>query len=71
MGVHLGENLIYLRKKEKLSQEKLGEIFHVGQQAIANWETGRRTPDVFTIFHIATHFEINPTLLVHTQLKLK
>ncbi|MDF7627068.1 helix-turn-helix transcriptional regulator [Lactobacillaceae bacterium L1_55_11] len=65
MENYFGKNLRYLRNKNGLSQAKMGCIFHVGQQAIASWESGKRFPDVFTISEVAEYFDVNPFVLVH------
>lgn len=36
----LAEKLVYLRKKQGLSQLKLAEMMNVSRQAISRWETG-------------------------------
>lgn len=41
----LGENILNLRKKNGLSQEKLGEKVEVTRQTISNWELGETAPN--------------------------
>ena len=41
----LGENILKLRKKEGLSQEKLGEKINVTRQTISNWELNETAPN--------------------------
>ena len=40
----LGENILTLRKRDKLSQEKLAEQMKVSRQTISNWELDETTP---------------------------
>ncbi|MFC0268549.1 helix-turn-helix domain-containing protein [Kushneria aurantia] len=39
-------NLKVLRKRAAMTQRELGEATNLGQTAIANYETGYRTPDL-------------------------
>ena len=40
----LADKLVYLRKKQGLSQLKLAEMMNVSRQAISRWETGIAVP---------------------------
>ena len=39
----LGDNILILRRKQGISQEKLGEEVNVTRQTISNWELGETT----------------------------
>ncbi len=41
----LGDNIFKLRKKQGISQEKLGEEVNVTRQTISNWELGETAPN--------------------------
>ena len=41
----LGENILNLRKKNRLSQEQLGEKTNVTRQTISNWELNETVPN--------------------------
>ena len=41
----LGENILNLRKKNRLSQEQLGEKTNVTRQTISNWELNETAPN--------------------------
>ena len=41
----LGEKILELRKKNRLSQEQLGEKINVTRQTISNWELGETSPN--------------------------
>ena len=41
----LGENILKLRKENKLSQEQLAEKVDVTRQTISNWELGETSPN--------------------------
>ena len=40
------ENLKYLRKEAKLTQEQLAEKLNVSRQAVTKWESGQSLPDI-------------------------
>ena len=41
----LGDNILILRRKQGISQEKLGEEVNVTRQTISNWELGETMPN--------------------------
>lgn len=55
----LGENILKLRKENKLSQEELAENVNVTRQTISNWELGETQPTpeqlkkLSSIFHVS------------------
>lgn len=55
----LGEQLVALRKENKLSQEQLAEKIGVTRQTISNWELGETSPNpeqlklLSQIFHVS------------------
>ena len=44
--MELGNKILELRKKEKLSQEELAEKINVTRQTISKWELNETTPDI-------------------------
>ena len=42
----VGQNILRLRKKYKLSQSELANLLGVTNQAISKWENGRGIPDI-------------------------
>lgn len=42
----LGEKLLYLRKKEGLSQEDVAEKLSVSRQTVSKWETDQTVPEL-------------------------
>ena len=52
------ENLKYLRRKAKLSQEKLAEDLNVSRQAVTKWESGQALPDLVNLKNIAIFFGV-------------
>ena len=43
--INLGKNLIYLRRKNRLSIEQVAGEIGVSRQAVSKWETGETLPD--------------------------
>lgn len=42
----IDQNIRILRKKNKMSQEKLAELVKVSRQTLAKWESGETVPDI-------------------------
>ncbi len=59
------ENLKKLRKRYKISQERLAEKLNRTNTTISNWETGINQPDFESLFIIREIFKVDlDTLLV-------
>ena len=64
-----GENLYNLRKKQKMSQEKLAEKIGVSRQSVSKWENGIAYPEMnrilelCKIFHCQLNDLVNDTIL--------
>lgn len=56
--------LRYLRKKYNISQEQIAKELGISQSTYANWEAGRRTPDIKYIANLADFFETSIDLLL-------
>ena len=63
------QNLKYLRKLKKLSQEDLGRIFGKSSSTIGGWETGYSYPDYATTFEICDYFGVGIGDLVEFDLE--
>ena len=48
-----------LRKKRKMTQENLAEIFHISQTSVSKYERGQATPDLETVVKMADYFEVS------------
>lgn len=53
------KNLKYLRKKYKLSQNKLAEMSDVNQTTIARWENGEISPSLDNIYDVANALNVS------------
>lgn len=58
------KNLALLRKQKKISQEKFGAIFGYKKNAVSQWETGKRNPDLDTVVKIANYFDVTVDFLI-------
>lgn len=58
-GLPLSDNLVSLRKRHRLSQEKVAEEIGVTRQAVAKWEAGESTPDVIHCDALARLYDVS------------
>lgn len=52
-------NLHELRVSSGLTQQQLGEIFHISRTAISNYETGKMEPSIQMLLNIAKYFNVS------------
>jgi len=62
--MELGNKILELRKKEKLSQEQLAEKVKVTRQTISKWELEETTPDIKQAKELSKLFNISLDELV-------
>lgn len=58
------ENLKYLRKESKLTQEKLAEQLNISRQAVTKWESGQAMPDIQNLKAMSEIFGVTIDSLV-------
>lgn len=56
--MELNENLISLRKKNKLTQAQVAEALDVSRQAISNWETGAVLPSTDNLIALSRLYQV-------------
>lgn len=61
----LNENLLTLRKINKLSQENVADHVGVSRQAVAKWENGETAPDIYNCMALATLYNVSLDDLVN------
>ena len=54
-----GENLQTIRKKNRLSQERLAEMLGVSRQAVSKWELGEGYPEVDKLLILSKKLNIS------------
>ncbi len=60
----IGEKIVELRKKEKLTQERLANKIGVTRQTLSNWESNITSPDLNQAANLTKIFKINLNDLV-------
>ena len=63
-----GENLYNLRKKQKISQEKLAEKIGVSRQSVSKWENGTAYPEMNRISELCKIFHCKLNDLVNDNI---
>ena len=61
---NIGERMASLRKGASESQEDLAKVLQCSRGTVANYEVGKRTPDVGTLIRIAQHYNTTVDYLV-------
>lgn len=64
----LSDNLYYLRKRDKITQEELADKLNVSRQAVSKWETGEAYPDTDKLIAISDMFGVTIDELVKGDL---
>ena len=65
----LSDKIRELRKRSKISQEKLAEQIGVSRQAVTKWETSRGEPGVDSLIQLANYFGITVDELLDYRAK--
>lgn len=65
----LSENLIYYRKKAKLTQLELAEKLNYSDKSISKWERGEGVPDIFVLKELSILFGIPVDQLISKRRK--
>lgn len=58
------KNLWMLRKNAGLSQQALGDRFHLSQQTIYKYENGKAEPNIETLIQFADYFNVSVDFLL-------
>ncbi len=56
--MEFGKKIQFLRKENRMSQEKLAERINVSRQAISKWEQGIAVPDTDNIVQLCKFFQV-------------
>lgn len=63
-NIKIAENIRFFRKQAGLTQEELAARFGSRKTLISNYEIGRNTPDIETLWKLADIFDITIDELV-------
>ncbi len=66
--MYLGQNIQYLRKQRKITQERFSEQVAVSRQTVAKWEAGDAIPELEKLLEICDFFSCNLDELVRKSL---
>lgn len=69
MAIAFGDTLKSLRTGKSLSQQQLADKLFVNRSSIANWESGRRLPDLVLLHRIATFFNVDISTLTDVAIQ--
>ena len=64
-----GNNLLYLRKKTKMSQRDLSTRLDRTQKTITNWERGDTEPNISQLIHLSMVFNVSIDDLIKKDLE--
>ena len=64
----LGKNILTLRKKNRLSQEQLGEKVNVTRQTISNWELDETAPNPEQLKLLSKALQVSIDILVDNDI---
>jgi len=68
-GEEFAGRLRYLRNAHGVSQRELANILYLKQQTVANYEGGRRVPNIEILIAIANHFDVTVDWLLGRKIK--
>lgn len=66
----LGDKIIELRKKKKITQEQLSEKLGITRQTLSNWENNTTNPDIIQAKNIAKFFKISLDDLTDNKIEI-
>ncbi|MCR4591259.1 MAG: response regulator [Lachnospiraceae bacterium] len=66
MPNRFGETLKNLRAEKNLSQQQLAQKLFVNRSSVANWETGRRIPDLILLTRLAQILNVDISVLTNS-----
>lgn len=67
-NMQLAKNLRTLRKQHHLNQTHLSSILNISRQAYSNYENSKRTPDLDSLIHLTTLYNITLDQLVNKNI---
>lgn len=66
--MNFAENLHFLRKRDKITQEELADKLGVSRQSVSKWETGEAYPETDKLISLADLFSVTLDALVRGNL---
>lgn len=56
---NIARNIVYYRKKLKLTQKELASHLNIKNSSVSNWENEQNSPDIDSLFALCTLFQID------------
>ena len=66
----IGKNIRYLRKQNKMSQSKLGNLVNKSESTIQMWETGYRSPTMGSVKTLSEIFNVDINSLLEIDMQI-
>lgn len=67
---HLSKNLMQLRHKKGITQEKLADFLGVSKASVSKWETGQSLPDIAQLPRLAAYYDVTIDELMGYEAKI-
>ena len=67
----LSEKILYLRKKQGMTQEQLAEKMEISRQAVSRWESGTALPDASNIVQLTKIFAVSADYLLNEEYEVE
>lgn len=67
--IYIRENIIFLRKKEGLTQEALGKAIDKSANSIANYENGKSDPTIFDVITLAQTLDVRIDYFLYKKIE--
>lgn len=67
----LGNNIHFLRRQKKITQEQLAEIMDVSRQTVSRWESSEVTPELNKLVELSELFSCKLDTLVRENLNIQ
>ena len=69
--MNIGNNICFLRKQKKLTQEQFAEMMNVTRQTVSRWETDEVVPELDRLTQMCSVFSCTMDELVREELNAK
>lgn len=64
---NIGKTIKKLREEKNMTQDNLAEKMNVTRQAVSNWETGKTSPDIDTLFKLSQIFDVSMEEIIYGE----
>ena len=64
---NIGKTIKKLREEKSMTQYNLAEKLNVTRPAVSNWETGKTSPDIDTLFKLSQIFDVSMEEMIYGE----